>query len=278
MVIALHGIIQLISNTTRSYVFRKYIKKNLIKDFTLNKKQRKEMGDKYKNTKILRAVDDVSFKCQPGRIYGLLGPNGAGKTTTLRMIATMLKPTSGSITVAGYDSVSKGQKVRSQIGFMTGQTALYDRLTPTEMAKYIADLHGMDNKKFNERKKHLFNILDMNSFADRRIGRLSTGMKQKTSIARTIIHDPQVMVFDEPTSGLDVMTSRAIVDLIRSCKEEGKTVIFSTHRMGEVNQLCDDIAIIYKGKLFYNSSLDQFKSEMTKSTFEEEFIYRVGEE
>ena len=108
--------------------------------------------------------------------------------------------------------------------------------------------------------------------------RLSTGMKQKTSIARTIIHDPQVMVFDEPTSGLDVMTSRAIVDLIRSCKEEGKTVIFSTHRMGEVNQLCDDIAIIYKGKLFYNSSLDQFKSEMTKSTFEEEFIYRVGEE
>ena len=127
--------------------------KNLIKDFTLNKKQRKEMGDKYKNTKILRAVDDVSFKCQPGRIYGLLGPNGAGKTTTLRMIATMLKPTSGSITVAGYDSVSKGQKVRSQIGFMTGQTALYDRLTPTEMAKYIADLHGMDNKKFNEPKE-----------------------------------------------------------------------------------------------------------------------------
>ncbi|MBT4318481.1 MAG: ATP-binding cassette domain-containing protein, partial [Candidatus Marinimicrobia bacterium] len=141
----------------------------------------------------------------------------------------------------------------------------------------IADLHGMDNAIFNKRKEHIFNILDMNSFADRRIARLSTGMKQKTSIARTIIHDPQVMVFDEPTSGLDVMTSRAIVDLIRSCKEEGKTVIFSTHRMGEVNQLCDDIAIIYKGKLFYNSSFDQFKSEMTKPTFEEEFIYRVGE-
>ena len=252
--------------------------KNLIKDFTLNKKQRKEMGDKYKDTKILRAVDDISFECQPGRIFGLLGPNGAGKTTTLRMIATMLKPTSGSIKVAGFDSVINGQDVRSQIGFMTGQTALYDRLTPTEMAKYIADLHGMDNAKFNKRKEHLFNILDMNSFADRRIARLSTGMKQKTSIVRTIIHDPQVMVFDEPTSGLDVMTSRAIVDLIRVCKEEGKTVIFSTHRMGEVNQLCDDIAIIYNGKLFYNNSLDQFKSEMTKPTFEEEFIYRVGEE
>jgi sodium transport system ATP-binding protein len=190
----------------------------------------------------------------------------------------MLKPSSGSITVAGYDSVRNGQDVRGHIGFMTGQTALYDRLTPTEMSKYIADLHGMDNNTFNKRKDYLFNILDMNSFADRRIARLSTGMKQKTSIARTIIHDPQVMVFDEPTSGLDVMTSRAIVDLIRSCKEEGKTVIFSTHRMGEVNQLCDDIAIIYKGKLFYNSTLDQFKSEMTKPTFEEEFIYRVGEE
>ena len=138
--------------------------KNLIKDFTLNKKQRKEMGDKYKNTKVLRAVNDVSFECKPGRVYGLLGPNGAGKTTTLRMIATMLKPTSGSITVAGHDSVSKGQEVRSQIGFMTGQTALYDRLTPVEMAKYIADLHGMDNKTFKKRKEHLFNILDMTMF------------------------------------------------------------------------------------------------------------------
>jgi sodium transport system ATP-binding protein len=102
-------------------------------------------------------------------------------------------------------------------------------------------------------------------------------MKQKTSIARTIIHDPQVMIFDEPTSGLDVMTSRAIMDLIRSCREEGKTVIFSTHRMGEVNQVCDDISIIYNGRLFYNNTLDQFKAEMTQATFEDEFIYRVGE-
>ena len=117
----------------------------------------------------------------------------------------------------------------------------------------------------------------MNSFSDRRISLLSTGMKQKTSIARTMIHDPSVMVFDEPTSGLDVMTSRAIMDLIRDCREEGKTVIFSSHRMGEVNQLCDDISIIYNGKLFFNDTLDKFKSEMSKPTFEEEFIYRVGE-
>ena len=250
---------------------------NLSKDFSLNKKQRKELGDEYKNTKILRAVDNISFECHPGRIFGLLGPNGAGKTTTLRMVATMLKPTSGSISVSGFDSVSQGQNVREQIGFMTGQTALYDRLTPTEIVKYIADLHGMEKSAFQKRKDHLFQILDMHSFADRRISRLSTGMKQKTSIARTIIHDPQVMIFDEPTSGLDVMTSRAIMDLIRSCREEGKTVIFSTHRMGEVNQVCDEISLIYKGRVSYNNTLDQFKAEMTQATFEDEFIYRVGE-
>lgn len=250
---------------------------NLIKDFNLNRKQRKEMGDEFKDIQVLRAVDNISFECKPGRIFGLLGPNGAGKTTTLRMIATMLKPSSGTITVSGHDSVKAGQKVREQIGFMTGQTALYDRLTPTEMVKYVADLHGMDKSVFQKRKNHVFNLLDMHGFADRRIARLSTGMKQKTSIARTIIHNPQVMIFDEPTSGLDVMTSRAIVELIKSCREEGKTVIFSTHRMGEVNQVCDDIAIVYKGKLYYDDTLNQFKSEMTQSTFEEEFIFRVGE-
>ena len=157
------------------------------------------------------------------------------------------------------------------------QDADLARNLATEIVKYIADLHGMEKSAFQKRKDHLFQILDMHSFADRRISRLSTGMKQKTSIARTIIHNPQVMVFDEPTSGLDVMTSRAIVNLIHSCRDEGKTVIFSTHRMGEVNQVCDDIAIIYKGRLFFNDTLDQFKSEMTQSTFEEEFIYRVGE-
>ena len=249
---------------------------NLVKDFTLNKKQRKEMGDDFKNTTTLRAVDDISFECKPGRIVGLLGPNGAGKTTTLRMIATMLKPTSGRIMVSNYDTVTEGQAVRGEIGFMTGQTALYDRLTPTEMVKYIADLHGLDDKSFQKRKDKIFSMLDMNSFADRRIARLSTGMKQKTSIARTIIHDPAVMIFDEPTSGLDVMTSRSIIDLIKSCREEGKTVIFSTHRMGEVNQVCDDISIIYKGKMYYNDTLEKFKSEMTQPTFEEEFIHRIG--
>ena len=145
------------------------------------------------------------------------------------------------------------------------------------MVKYIADLHGMDSSVFESRKDKIFEMLKIHEFANRRIARLSSGMKQKTSIARTIIHDPDVMVFDEPTTGLDVMTSRAIIKLIRSCKDEGKTVIFSSHRMGEVNQVCDDMAIIYKGALFFNGGLDKFKSEMTHETFEDEFIHMVGE-
>ena len=250
---------------------------DLVKDFKLTRKIRKEMGAEFKKKKSLRAVDEVSFTCQPGRIFALVGPNGAGKTTILRMIATMLKPTSGTIEVGGYDCQKNPQTVREKIGFMTDQTALYDRLTPYEMVKYIADLHGMDASVFKSRKDKIFDMLNIHEFANRRIARLSSGMKQKTSIARTIIHDPDVLVFDEPTTGLDVMTSRAIIKLIRSCKEKGKTVIFSSHRMGEVNQISDDIAIIYKGSLYFNGGLDQFKSEMTHETFEDEFIHMVGE-
>ena len=250
---------------------------DLVKDFKLTRKIRKEMGAEFKNKKSLRAVDKISFTCQPGRIFALVGPNGVGKTTILRMIATMLKPTSGTNEVGGYDCQKNPQTVREKIGFMTDQTALYDRLTPYEMVKYIADLHGMDASVFKSRKDKIFDMLNIHEFANRRIARLSSGMKQKTSIARTIIHDPDVLVFDEPTTGLDVMTSRAIIKLIRSCKEKGKTVIFSSHRMGEVEQISDDIAIIYKGSLYFNGGLDQFKSEMTHETFEDEFIHMVGE-
>ncbi len=250
---------------------------NLTKEFKLTRRLRREMGESFRGKKSVRAVDNITFQCQPGRIFGLLGPNGAGKTTALRLIATMLKPTAGSITVMGYDTQKKPQKVRENIGFMTGQTALYDRLTPGEMVKYIADLYGMDAKRFKERKEKIFDLLGMAEFANRRIARLSTGMKQKTSIARTIIHDSPVMVFDEPTSGLDVMTARAIIDLIRSCREEGKTVIFSTHRMGEVKLLCDDIAIIHRGKLYFNGTLTEFESQMTCDSYEDEFIHLVGE-
>lgn len=247
----------------------------LCKQFKLSRKQKQEIeGGHAHNT--LMAVADVSFTCTPGRIFTLLGPNGAGKTTTLRMMATMLKPTSGTITIAGFDTVKEAGQVRGKIGFLTGSTALYERLTPNEIIKYYADLHGMAGDKFKRRKQELFTLLGIDEFADRRIGKLSTGMKQKVSIARTMIHDPEVVIFDEPTVGLDVITARSIIQLIRNCKEQSKTVIFSTHIMGEVSLLSDDLAIIHKGKLLYIDTYEQFFKQLKSRTIEDEFIRIVS--
>jgi sodium transport system ATP-binding protein len=246
---------------------------HLSKEFKLTRKQKRETGS---SSNKLMAVDDVNFSCQPGRVFTLLGPNGAGKTTTLRIMATMLKPSSGTVNIAGFDTVKEPQQVRQKIGFLTNTTALYDRLTPNEIIKYYADLHGMDKDKFKERKESLFNLLGINEFAGRRIGKLSGGMKQKVSIARTVIHDPEVVIFDEPTVGLDVITARNIIKLIRDCKEEGKTVIFSTHIMGEVSLLSDDLAIIHKGGLLFNDSYESFLKQMKSKSIEDEFIRIVG--
>ena len=251
---------------------------NLTKNFKISRRMRKEMGAGAPAGRTLTAVNNVSFECRPGRVFGLLGPNGAGKTTALRMVATMLKPTSGTITVAGADVATDPQSVRDAIGFLTGNTGLYDRLTATEMVRYHADLHRMEPSRFEARKRELFSALGIDSFADRRIARLSSGMRQKVSIARTIIHDPGVVVFDEPTTGLDVMTSRGIVNLIKQCRDQGKTVLFSTHIMGEVQLLCDDIAIIHNGKLYFNGSKAEFEAQMTRGSYEDEFIHLVGEE
>ena len=252
------------------------IVENVTKTFKLSRRQKREMGEGFSGS-TLDAVCEVSFTCQPGRVFALLGPNGAGKTTALRMIATMLKPTSGRIEVGGFDVDRQPREVRSTIGFLTGSTGLYDRLTANEMVKYYADLHHVDRETFLRRKDALFGALDMDDFAGRRIGKLSTGMRQKVSIARTMIHDPEVVVFDEPTAGLDVVASRNIIELIRDCRNQGRTVLFSTHRMGEVSQLSDDLAIIHKGRLCYNGTYGAFESQMARPSLEDEFI-RVLEE
>jgi len=242
----------------------------LTKEFNLNRKQRKESGNSH--TRKVIAVNKVSFQCRPGRIFGLIGPNGAGKTTILRMIATMLRPTSGTILIQNEDSVKHPENVRKNLGFLSNNTGLYDRLTAEEMIKYYADLNGMEPPKFIKRKSELYRLLQMEDFIHRRIANLSSGMKQKVSIARTIIHNPPVVVFDEPTTGLDVLSSRAIVELILRCRDEGKTVIFSSHRMTEVENLCDDIAILHRGKIFFHDAIEAFKNQMKTSTLEEEFI------
>lgn len=249
------------------------IVEELSKRYKLSRKQKQEMGS---SDNFVMAVSDVGFTCKPGRVFTLLGPNGAGKTTTLRMLATMLKPTSGTIKIAGFDAVKEPAKVRGKIGFLTGSTALYERLTPNEIIKYYGDLHNMDGAKFAQRKEELFKLLGIDEFAGRRIGKLSSGMKQKVSIARTMIHDPEVVIFDEPTVGLDVITARSIIQLIRNCREEGKTVIFSTHIMGEVSLLSDDLAIIHKGTLRYNDTYESFLQQMKSRTIEDEFVRVVG--
>ncbi|MBC9812814.1 ATP-binding cassette domain-containing protein [Crocinitomicaceae bacterium CZZ-1] len=242
---------------------------DLYKEFSLNAKQRKELATK---EKIAVAVKNISFECQPGRIYSLLGPNGAGKTTTLRMISTIFQPTSGSIEIGGVDAVRYPQEARKKIGFLTGSAGLYARLTPNELVKYFADLYGVDKATFEARKKRLYDLLDMHEFANKRIAKLSTGMKQKVSITRTMIHDPEVVVFDEPTSGLDVITAENIITLIRNCKNEGKTVIFSSHIMSEVDLLSDDIGIIHKGKMLFNGTKETFIQNKQEDSLTGEFI------
>jgi len=223
-----------------------------------------------------RAVDNVSFRCEPGKIYGLLGANGAGKTTTLRMLATILEPTDGTALVCGYDIVEQPEKVRASVGFLSTATALYPRLTAQELVEYFGRLNGLDEATLKKRIDDIFNRLDMNGFRDRRCDKLSTGMKQKTSIARTLVHDPPVMIFDEPTLGLDVMTARTIISFIRECRDRGKTVIFSTHVMSEVEKLCDVIGIIHNGKLLAEGTLLQLREKHAERDLEEIFVKIVA--
>jgi sodium transport system ATP-binding protein len=224
----------------------------------------------------VRAVEHVSFVCKPGQIYGLLGANGAGKTTTLRMLATILEPTDGTAVICGHDVIEEPEKVRANVGFLSTATALYPRLTAQEMVEYFGRLNGLPESTLKTRVDDIFNRLDMNSFRDRRCDKLSTGMKQKTSIARTLVHDPAVMIFDEPTLGLDIMTARTIIEFIRECRQRGKTVIFSTHVMSEVEKLCDVIGIIQAGKLLAEGSLAELRDRYCQNDLEEIFVQVVG--
>ena len=218
------------------------------------------------------AVDGVSFSCRPGEIYGLLGAKGAGKTTTLRMLATILTPSEGTARVAGYDVVKDPQIVRSRVGFLSTATALYGRLSAREMVEYFGRLHGLREAALKQRIDELFERLDMNHFRDRRCDKLSTGMKQKVSIARTLVHDPSVMIFDEPTVGLDVMAARTISGFIRHCREQGKTVVFSTHVMSEVEKLCDHVGIIHDGRLLVEGTLPELRSRFGVHDLEDLFV------
>ena len=233
---------------------------------------------KDKKRGVITAVNDISFTCRPGQIYGLLGANGAGKTTTLRLLATLLQPTSGSAQLAGFDAATEANQVRAHVGFLAASTALYGRLTAREMITYFGRLNGLAAATIKERLNGLVDELDMRDFLDRRCDKFSTGMKQKTSIARTLIHDPAVMIFDEPTLGLDVMTARSIVKFVRDCRNRGKTVIYSTHVMSEVEKICDVIGIIHDGRLVAEGTLAELRQRDEETDMEEIFVKAVGGE
>lgn len=249
---------------------------NLTKTFTLTKKQR-QINKTDKKVKV--AVKDLSFKAYEGEIYGLLGPNGAGKTTTLRMISTLIKPDSGEAIVDGANIITEASAVRSKIGFMTSELKLEDFFTPNYLYDYFSELHGVSKEVAEARKNEFFTKFEIDNFKEVKIGDLSTGMKQKVSLVISLVHDPNIIVFDEPTNGLDVITAKTVTDFLVELKNQGKTIILSTHIFSLVEKLCDRVGVIIDGQMVVSDNL----SELTKEKSLEEVFFdlykeKVGEE
>jgi sodium transport system ATP-binding protein len=223
------------------------------------------------------ALHGVTFDVRPGEIFGLLGPNGAGKTTCLRILSTVLKPTGGKALVAGHDVTKDPAAVRANIGFMSGNTGIYDRMTAWEMVEYFGKLYGLEEELLKERLENVFATLQMNEIRDVLGSKMSTGMKQKVSIARTIIHDPPVLIFDEPTSGLDILVARKVLKAIEALKEQGTCIIFSTHIMREVEKLCDRIAIIHKGEILVAGTVKELEERHHEHDVEELFFALIAQ-
>ncbi|MHC5538918.1 ATP-binding cassette domain-containing protein [Singulisphaera rosea] len=221
------------------------------------------------------AVDGVSFECHPGEVFGLLGPNGAGKTTTLRILSTVLRPTGGRAVVAGHDVLLEPEAVRARIGYMSASTGIYDRMTAWELVEYFGRLYGLAPDYLRGRMETIFDWLQMNDFRNVLGAKMSTGMRQKVSIARTIVHDPPVLIFDEPTSGLDVLVARNVLQKIAELRDQGKTILFSTHAMHEVEKLCSRVAIIYKGKVQAEGEPREMLERFNQPDLEELFFHLV---
>lgn len=220
----------------------------------------------------VKAVDRVSFSVERGEVFGLLGPNGAGKSTTLRMLATLLKPTAGTAKIGGFDIGTQPDEVRRQIGFLTGDMGLYARITPRETLTFFARLAGVEEGLIAGRVNGLIEKLDMREFADARADKLSSGMKQKTMIARTLVHDPPVLILDEPTATLDLPTAQVIEASIVEARRAGKCILYSTHIMEEAEYLCDRIAVINHGQLKIAGTMDELRAKTGKQRLREIFL------
>ncbi|MCH9680065.1 MAG: ATP-binding cassette domain-containing protein [Deltaproteobacteria bacterium] len=223
------------------------------------------------------AIREISFTAEAGAIVGLLGPNGAGKTTLLRVLSTALRPSAGTASFDGVDIVRDPLAVRRKLGFLSGNTGLYGRLTPREILTYFGSLHGLTPDRLQPRIESLVELLRMGDYIDRRCDTLSAGMKQKASIARTLIHDPAIVVFDEPTTGLDVAAAETILELVERCRDEGKTVLLSTHHMHEVARVCDRVMIIHQGRMRFTGNVDQMREEGSNDALDRALLNIVGE-
>lgn len=242
----------------------------LNKTFTLSKKQQSIEKTKEKKK---TAVKDLSFDVYKGEVFGLLGPNGAGKTTTLRMLATLIKPDSGDAIIDGSSICKQETEVRSKIGFLTSELKLEEYFTPNYLYDFFSNLYGVEPKVREERKKMLFERFGIHKFAEVKVANLSTGMKQKISLVISIVHDPDIIIFDEPTNGLDVLTSKVVTDFLVELKEEGKTIIVSTHIFSLVEKICDRVGFIIDGKMVLCDTLEKVTAH---APLEERFfeIYR----
>lgn len=225
----------------------------------------------------VRAVRGVDLECKAGEIYGLLGPNGAGKTTTLRMLATILAPTGGSAHVTGISVADDPLLVRRRIGFLSGTTGLYPRLTARETLEYFGKLHGLTGVELDERVQSLIDAFDMSAFQDGRCEGLSTGQRQRVSIARAVVHHPPVLILDEPTTGLDILAASDMIQFIESRRKEGTCVLFSTHILSEAERLCDRIGVIHAGRMLAVGSVEELRERTGKTWLEDVFRALVAE-
>ena len=249
--------------------------KGISKAFKLSQKQQKIERTK---ASTITAVDNLSFSAREGEIFGLLGPNGAGKTTTLRILATLIKADSGDAVVDGASIRTQPGEVRGKIGFLTSELKLEDFFTPNYLFDFFAKLHHVDEAVAQKRKQELFAKFGIDKFAEVKVANLSTGMKQKASLAISIVHDPKIIIFDEPTNGLDVLTAKTVTDFLAELKEQGKTIIVSTHIFGIVEKLCDRVGIIIGGEMVVCDSLHAVTNgRALEDVFFDIYAEKVGE-
>ncbi len=220
----------------------------------------------------VHAVRDVDLTCGRGEIVGLLGANGAGKTTTLRMLSTVLQPSAGKAWVMGHEVREEPEEVRRSLGFYSASTALYPKITPRETLRFFARVNGYPTRKVETRVEELIDAFKLHDFADTRVEKLSSGMKQKVSIARTVAHDPPVLIFDEPTVTLDVLNAIELRQIIARLRDDGKAILFSTHIMSEAEQLCDLIAIIHHGQILATGTLEELRETTGLHYLEDIFV------